>query len=83
MEAILTKQESSSTTMSVKKWIITLVLALVPVVGLLFLFHWAFSEQSYREKSNFAKASLIILISGMIMYVLFFIFLGLRILGNI
>jgi len=45
--------------MSTKDWLVTILLTMIPTVGLVFLFIWAFSENTKVEKKNFARAELI------------------------
>ncbi len=45
--------------MSVKDWIITLLIMMIPIVNIVMLFVWAFSGKEKKSKSNYFKASLI------------------------
>lgn len=49
-------------TVSVGEWLITLLLASIPVVNIVMLLIWAFSENTKLSKANWAKATLIWLI---------------------
>jgi len=60
--------------MKVKDWIITYLIMLVPVVNIVFLFIWAFSEGNHNpNKVSWAKASL--LWSAIILVLYFILFL--------
>ncbi len=45
--------------MTVKDWLITLLLLSIPIVNIVLLFVWAFGDSTGIQKSNFAKAQLI------------------------
>lgn len=45
--------------MSVKEWLITDLLMLIPCVNLILVFVWAFSSSEKKSKSNYFKANLI------------------------
>mgnify|MGYP001225564713 FL=1 len=47
--------------MSVKDWVITLLLLVIPIVNIVLLFVWAFSGDTNENKKNFSKAQLLIL----------------------
>ena len=45
--------------MSVKDWLITLLVMLIPCVNIIMMFVWAFSKTENPNKSNYFKAYLI------------------------
>lgn len=45
---------------SVKEWIISMLLLMIPIVNLVLMFVWAFSSEEKKSKSNYFKASLIL-----------------------
>ena len=45
---------------SVKEWLLTYLILLIPCVGTIMLFVWAFSSSEKKSKSNYFKAILII-----------------------
>lgn len=45
--------------MTVKDWLITLLLLSIPIVNIVLLFVWAFGDSTGEQKANFAKAQLI------------------------
>ncbi len=45
--------------MSVKDWVITILITAIPLVGVIMLFVWAFGSNENPNKSNWAKALLI------------------------
>lgn len=59
---------------SVKDWLITLVLLVIPFVNIILLFVWAFSSNSTNDfKRNYARANLILMAVGIGLYILFLI----------
>ena len=69
----------SDSSMSVKDWLITLLITVIPIVGFVMLFVWAFGSGAPASKANWAKA---VLIFYAIMIVLYFVF-GAALLGGI
>ena len=47
--------------MSVKDWVITLLILAIPIVNIVLLFVWAFSGDTNENKKNYCKAQLIML----------------------
>lgn len=66
-------QVQGSSVVSLKDWMITILLLAIPVVNLIMLFVWAFGGGTNPSKSNFAKASLIWALIGIVVYVIFFV----------
>lgn len=56
---------------SIMDWVITLILTAIPLVGLIMLFVWAFSDSTPKSKANWAKASLIMMLVGIVLAILF------------
>lgn len=54
---------------SVKEWLITALIMIIPIAGIVMLFVWAFSDKVKKSKSNYCKASL-----GMILIAFVFVF---------
>jgi small neutral amino acid transporter SnatA (MarC family) len=52
-------QEQENST-SVGEWVVTLIVALIPLIGLIMLFVWAFGGAQGTSKANWAKAALIV-----------------------
>jgi heme/copper-type cytochrome/quinol oxidase subunit 2 len=55
----LMENQPQASVMSVKDWMITLLITFIPVIGIIMLFVWAFSSGENPNKSNWAKATLI------------------------
>ncbi|RAR47539.1 hypothetical protein [Flavobacterium lacus] len=67
---------SNQKPMSVKDWLITLLIMAIPLVGFIMLFVYAFSDSENVNKKNWAKAQLIMLAIVMGLFLLFFILFG-------
>ncbi|QGQ99910.1 hypothetical protein EHS13_00800 [Paenibacillus psychroresistens] len=69
--------------MSVKSWVGTTLLLMIPLVNIILLFVWAFGEGVNLNKQNYAKASLIIIGCVAAIYiVLFVVIIGLVVNAN-
>lgn len=69
--------------MSVKDWVITMLILMIPMVNIIMLFVWAFGEGSIKTRSNFAKAQLVIwLFSIALMILLGILFMSLGVFAN-
>ena len=55
---------------SVKDWILTFILLAIPVVNIILLFVWAFSQDTNESKKNYSKASLIMMAISLVIYIL-------------
>jgi len=55
---------------STGEWVASKFLLLIPVVNIIFLFIWAFNKTENRNKSNWAKATLIIYVLRVFIYML-------------
>ncbi len=66
-------------TVSVGEWLITLLLASIPVVNIVMLLIWAFSDNTKLSKANWAKATLI----WLIIVVVFYFFVAVLIVGSL
>lgn len=58
--------------MTVKDWVITLLITFIPLVGFIMLFVWAFGSNENPNKSNFAKAALIWTAVWFVFFILFY-----------
>jgi hypothetical protein len=53
------ENQTQATVLTVKDWIITILITAIPLVGFIMLFVWAFGSNENPNKSNWAKAALI------------------------
>ncbi|MBX3042275.1 MAG: hypothetical protein KIT33_08950 [Candidatus Kapabacteria bacterium] len=63
-------------TMSVKDWVITLIITAIPFVGVIMLFVWGFSSGQNQNKANWAKATLIVVLIAVVLSILFSLLFG-------
>ncbi|PZE22867.1 hypothetical protein CBW46_000850 [Paenibacillus xerothermodurans] len=54
-----THQTTQVPVMSVKDWLITLLISMIPIAGIVMFFVWAFGDNTNLNKKNYAKAVLI------------------------
>lgn len=52
-------------------WVITMILMCIPVVNFIMLLVWAFGGGTPASKANWAKASLIFMVIGLLLTLLF------------
>ncbi|MBN2768761.1 MAG: hypothetical protein JXQ68_06620 [Campylobacterales bacterium] len=52
--------ETCYTPLSVKSWLGTLIISMIPLVGLIMLLVWAFGSDVHPSKANWAKALLLL-----------------------
>ncbi len=57
-------------------WMITMLLSFIPIVNIIMLFVWAFGSSTNPSKANWAKATLIWMLIGIVLGVLFIIAVG-------
>ena len=56
--------------MSVGQWLVTMLLMLIPIANLILLIVWAVSDTENRNRSNWAKAYLIMIGIAICLYIL-------------
>jgi len=67
---------SSYQPISVKDWIITILITAIPLVGLIMLFVWGFGSETHPSKANWAKATLIWYLIGIVFSIIIFSIVG-------
>ena len=73
----------NSRTLSYKEWALTIFISGLPLVGLIMLLVWAFSDDTNIHKKNWAKGSLILMLIVMVIMLAFlFLFGGIALLSN-
>ena len=70
------ENQQQANVMSVKDWMITLLVSLIPLVGIIMLFVWAFSAAENPNKSNWAKAALIWAAILVVLYIIVAVIFG-------
>lgn len=66
---------------SVGDWMITMFLSFIPFVGFIMLLVWAFGGGCPKSKANWAKASLLWMVIGIIFSIIFYTVMGAALLG--
>lgn len=69
------QQQELEEPVTVKEWLITMLLLCIPIANIVLMFYWAFGGDAKKSKSNYFKASLIMaaIVTGI--YIVFFIFI--------
>ena len=68
--------EPQAPVMSVKDWVLTMLVMLIPCVNIILMFVWAFSKTENPNKSNFFKAYLIYAAISVVISIIFGIVYG-------
>lgn len=66
---------------SVKKWIVTLLVMMIPLVNVICLIIWALSDSENKNRSNWAKAQLLMFLIGIALMFFFVMIFGLTMFG--
>ena len=75
--------EQNTKVLSAKDWAITIFISGIPLVGIIMLLIWAFSDDTNLNKKNWAKGSLLIFLIAMVIGIMFmFLFGGLAMIGS-
>lgn len=72
MNEQLPASQPTAEPMSTKDWFITLLITYIPLIGLIMLLVWAFDSSTNLNKKNFAKASLLWVVIGIVLAIIFF-----------
>ncbi len=67
---------SRNNVLSTTDWLITLIIAALPLVGFIMLFVWAFGSDTNENKANWAKATLILYAILIAISMIFFAIFG-------
>jgi hypothetical protein len=73
--------EATAPVMSVKDWLITSLIMIIPLVNIVMLFVWAFGDGTNPNKANWAKAALLMSVIAVVFYILIFAVVGAAIMG--
>lgn len=61
---------------SLGDWIVTMIIGVIPCIGLIVYIVWAFSSTINVSKRNYCRATLILMIVGGVLWFLFFTIFG-------
>ncbi len=62
------RSQSLEGVVTLGEWMITLLIAAIPIVNIIMLFVWAFGANTKQSKANWAKASLIWIAIAIVFY---------------
>lgn len=57
--------------MTMGDWLVTLIIQIIPLVGIIMLFVWAFGDTTHPSKKTWAQASLIMMLIGIVLAIIF------------
>ena len=60
--------------MKMSEWLISLLITLIPCVGIIMIFVWAFGSTEKKSKSNFFKAYLVFGVIRIVIYLIYVFF---------
>jgi hypothetical protein len=72
MESATMRNQYEAPIISLWEWVLTLFITAIPIVGFVMLFVWGFGAGTNPNKANFAKATLIMMVVGVILWILIF-----------
>jgi hypothetical protein len=68
-------ENTENKTVSVGNWMVTILLTYIPIVNLIMLIVWAFGG-AQESKANWAKAMLIWMLIGIVIWIIFVFIFG-------
>lgn len=63
-------KEQPSDTVTLREWIITLILIGIPFLNFIMLLYWSLSKKSKASKKNYARASLTLILIVFVIYLI-------------
>lgn len=76
MEPITQQFHLDKNRVSVSDWLISIFVASIPLIGIIMLFVWAFSNEVPETKANWAKAMLLLALIFIMLGVIFTVIFG-------
>lgn len=76
-------QNMKDQAVSVGDWVVTYLITLIPLVGFIMLFVWAFGNNTKTSKANWAKAALILFAIGVVLSIILSVIFGVGLLSFI
>ncbi|HBQ58878.1 MAG TPA: hypothetical protein DD671_04445 [Balneolaceae bacterium] len=72
-----TLEGETAPVLSLKDWVISLIISVIPLIGIVMLLIWAFSDNINPNKKNWARGMLILYVIGIALYFVFIVlFMG-------
>lgn len=68
----LENQGSTYQPMSIGDWLITFIITMIPLVGFIMFFVWAFGDGTHPSKKTWAQAYLIMMVIVIVLMIIFF-----------
>ena len=62
------EDREDTTPLTVGEWILVLLVPCIPCAGLILYIYWAFSKKGNLNRKNYCKASLILMLIGVVIY---------------
>lgn len=81
MENTNTPQGNQAPALSIGEWVVTILITFIPLVNIIMLFVWGFSSSTNPNKANWAKAMLIWMAIGIVLWLIFGLIFGAAMLG--
>lgn len=76
-------EEMNAPVISTTNWLITILITTIPLVNIIMLIVWAFSDSTNPNKSNWAKATLIWMLIGIVLTIMFWVIFGFAFMSGI
>lgn len=71
MDSTTLHTSNDAPVIGIGEWLLTLFITAIPIVGFVMLFVWGFGASTNPTKANFAKATLILMVVGLVLWFLF------------
>ncbi len=75
------ENQDTRTVMSVTDWLIAMIITIIPIIGFIMLFVWAFGSGTNENKANWAKATLVLYAISIGLSIIFIILFGATLIG--
>lgn len=72
MDQFNTGLNSNYKPMTIGDWLITFIIQAIPIVGIIMMFVWAFSDSTHPSKKTWAQAALIMMVIAIVLIIIFF-----------
>ncbi|GIK22603.1 MAG: hypothetical protein HND40_12315 [Ignavibacteriota bacterium] len=72
MDSLNTGFNTNYKPMKIGDWLITFIIQAIPLVGIIMMFVWAFSDSTHPSKKSWAQAALIMSLIVIVLLIIFF-----------